>query len=316
MSTGQSHRPPPPLPPPPDPFLPFSSTQLRPRLNNPAMSTAQRKRRQLDDSPSSSPAPAAKRRQTATARKSLGGQPPRRQPPAAAAAAGPSSARGRGRPSGGGGAGGAARRRDEDDAPQRSECAVCSGFGFLLVSGWNWVLGLVPLPKRAKWMHSRTDACAGGGEGSWRPIADLAFFFLSLHLSPSSNLPNSCVPILRVAPRRAEKRFRPGTVALREIRKYQKSTDLLIRKLPFSRVVSGPCPSCLLFLRTKWAGCSCRGRRRLPGCNRTSRVAGAGLDTNGRAGWGFAWTRRGRSRWRQPSCQDLQRSVFVRGTVF
>ena len=39
-------------------------------------------------------------------------------------------------------------------------------------------------------------------------------------------------------PTRAEKRFRPGTVALREIRKYQKSTDLLIRKLPFSRVVS------------------------------------------------------------------------------
>ena len=37
---------------------------------------------------------------------------------------------------------------------------------------------------------------------------------------------------------RAEKRFRPGTVALREIRKYQKSTELLIRKLPFSRVVS------------------------------------------------------------------------------
>jgi len=33
------------------------------------------------------------------------------------------------------------------------------------------------------------------------------------------------------------RRFRPGTVALREIRKYQKSTDLLIRKLPFSRVV-------------------------------------------------------------------------------
>jgi hypothetical protein len=32
-------------------------------------------------------------------------------------------------------------------------------------------------------------------------------------------------------------RWRPGTVALREIRKYQKSTDLLIRKLPFARVV-------------------------------------------------------------------------------
>src|SRR3984885_2798059 len=31
-------------------------------------------------------------------------------------------------------------------------------------------------------------------------------------------------------------RFRPGTVALREIRKYQKSTYLLIRKLPFQRL--------------------------------------------------------------------------------
>ena len=33
------------------------------------------------------------------------------------------------------------------------------------------------------------------------------------------------------------KRFRPGTVALREIRRYQKSTELLIRKLPFNRLV-------------------------------------------------------------------------------
>ena len=32
-------------------------------------------------------------------------------------------------------------------------------------------------------------------------------------------------------------RFRPGTVALREIRKFQKSTELLIRKLPFQRLV-------------------------------------------------------------------------------
>jgi len=32
-------------------------------------------------------------------------------------------------------------------------------------------------------------------------------------------------------------RYRPGTVALREIRKYQKSTDLLIAKLPFQRLV-------------------------------------------------------------------------------
>ena len=32
-------------------------------------------------------------------------------------------------------------------------------------------------------------------------------------------------------------RYRPGTVALREIRRYQKSNELLIRKLPFQRLV-------------------------------------------------------------------------------
>lgn len=32
-------------------------------------------------------------------------------------------------------------------------------------------------------------------------------------------------------------RFRPGTVALREIRRYQKSTEFLIRRAPFARIV-------------------------------------------------------------------------------
>ena len=32
-------------------------------------------------------------------------------------------------------------------------------------------------------------------------------------------------------------RFRPGTVALREIKRYQKSTELLIKRLPFQRLV-------------------------------------------------------------------------------
>ena len=32
-------------------------------------------------------------------------------------------------------------------------------------------------------------------------------------------------------------RFRPGTVAIREIKKYQKSTELLIKKLQFQRIV-------------------------------------------------------------------------------
>jgi histone H3 len=36
-------------------------------------------------------------------------------------------------------------------------------------------------------------------------------------------------------------RFRPGTVALREIRRYQRSTELLIRKVPFGRLVREIC---------------------------------------------------------------------------
>ena len=32
-------------------------------------------------------------------------------------------------------------------------------------------------------------------------------------------------------------RYRPGTVALREIRRYQKNTDLLLKKAPFQRLV-------------------------------------------------------------------------------
>lgn len=41
------------------------------------------------------------------------------------------------------------------------------------------------------------------------------------------------------APRaRKPHRYRPGARALKEIRQYQKSTDLLLRRLPFSRLVS------------------------------------------------------------------------------
>ena len=34
-----------------------------------------------------------------------------------------------------------------------------------------------------------------------------------------------------------KRRYRPGILALREIRKYQTSTELLIRKLPFQRLL-------------------------------------------------------------------------------
>jgi len=42
------------------------------------------------------------------------------------------------------------------------------------------------------------------------------------------------VPYVKV---KKPRRYRPGTVALREIRKYQHSSELLIRKLPFQRLV-------------------------------------------------------------------------------
>ncbi|XP_059411359.1 histone H3-like centromeric protein A [Carassius carassius] len=40
---------------------------------------------------------------------------------------------------------------------------------------------------------------------------------------------------------RKKHRFRPGTRALMEIRRYQKSTGLLLRKAPFSRLVREVC---------------------------------------------------------------------------
>ena len=42
---------------------------------------------------------------------------------------------------------------------------------------------------------------------------------------------------LRMGGLKKPMRYRPGTVALREICRYQKSTELLIRKLPFNRLV-------------------------------------------------------------------------------
>jgi histone H3 len=56
--------------------------------------------------------------------------------------------------------------------------------------------------------------------------------FLFFLLFPSSSLAQNAAGGVK-----KPHRFRPGTVALREIRRYQKSTELLIRKLPFQRLV-------------------------------------------------------------------------------
>jgi len=45
------------------------------------------------------------------------------------------------------------------------------------------------------------------------------------------------------------RRYRPGTIALREIRRFQKSTELLIRKIPFQRLVREICADFKPYLR-------------------------------------------------------------------
>lgn len=50
------------------------------------------------------------------------------------------------------------------------------------------------------------------------------------------NVPQKRTPGIIVGVKKPH-RFRPGTVSLREIKKYQKSTELLVRKLPFQRLV-------------------------------------------------------------------------------
>lgn len=47
----------------------------------------------------------------------------------------------------------------------------------------------------------------------------------------------NCFVFFKIGGVKKPHRYRPGTVALREIRRYQKSTELLIRKLPFQRLV-------------------------------------------------------------------------------
>jgi histone H3 len=57
--------------------------------------------------------------------------------------------------------------------------------------------------------------------------------------APRKQLPSKVIAMSAPVPGGCKKphRYRPGTVALREIRRYQKSTDLLIRKAPFQRLV-------------------------------------------------------------------------------
>ena len=79
------------------------------------------------------------------------------------------------------------------------------------------LLLLVPMARTKQTAHKST-----GGKAPRKQLATKAFHRKSAPSKGGLKKPH---------------RYRPGTVALREIRKYQRSTELLIRKLPFQRLV-------------------------------------------------------------------------------
>jgi hypothetical protein len=77
---------------------------------------------------------------------------------------------------------------------------------------------------------------------SWLPRAlDRAQLRVSVHPESAFALPEFLLTHKFIAgdplPHKRKRRYRPGTLALKEIRKYQSSTDLLLLRLPFSRLV-------------------------------------------------------------------------------
>lgn len=89
---------------------------------------------------------------------------------------------------------------------------------------------------------------------NFHPLSLLSFGLFSLSLSQPASANDAsadeCIslsPSIRTCPEhigpliQQKRRYKPGTLAIREIRKYQKSTDLLIRKLPFARLVREIC---------------------------------------------------------------------------
>uniref|UniRef100_A0A5S8HTG5 H3 histone, family 3A n=1 Tax=Oryctolagus cuniculus TaxID=9986 RepID=A0A5S8HTG5_RABIT len=79
-------------------------------------------------------------------------------------------------------------------------------------------------------------AARGRGDVCWGIASVSAIFQLCSQPPPRRRRSlTPAPPLARRAP--AEGEGGPGTVALREIRRYQKSTELLIRKLPFQRLV-------------------------------------------------------------------------------
>ena len=105
--------------------------------------------------------------------------------------------------------------------------------------------GLLPLgPKRTTGRGSKPALNPGQRTGSLKVIQEelrktLAKKKAAEREAQAARAAKAAKKSSMKAPKAAKRlhRFRPGTVALKEIRRYQKSTELLIRKLPFQRLV-------------------------------------------------------------------------------
>lgn len=75
------------------------------------------------------------------------------------------------------------------------------------------------------------------GAMTWIQTDVMAYTHILLHVHKK---PIGLTLLTAAARTPQKRRYKPGTVALREIRHYQKSTDLLLLKLPFSRLVGLP----------------------------------------------------------------------------
>ncbi|CAG7563495.1 unnamed protein product [Fusarium equiseti] len=80
----------------------------------------------------------------------------------------------------------------------------------------------------------RKQLASKAGKFSSSPRLDATRVFITTFVSNFSSARKSAPSTGGV---KKPHRYKPGTVALREIRRYQKSTELLIRKLPFQRLV-------------------------------------------------------------------------------
>ncbi|KAF7035272.1 hypothetical protein CFC21_046183 [Triticum aestivum] len=82
---------------------------------------------------------------------------------------------------------------------------------------------------------ARTKCTARNSTGGKAPTKNLRAFKSKLFVLRREAAARKTAPAIGGV--KKPRRYRPGTVALREIRKYQKGTELLIKKLPFQRLV-------------------------------------------------------------------------------